>query len=192
MSVEALVAHRFAFRPPGGIDFVHNPDHHRPNGLSLLAAERRLSAPFLLLMADHLFAPATLARLILAPCPPDGGLLAVDRDLEGVFDAEDATRVRTRGDRVVAIGKGLADFDAVDTGMFLLPTAVFDAMRQSVGDGDASLSGGIRVLAGRGLMGALEIGGADWIDVDTPGALAEAERLARTGAVGCPAHVTRR
>jgi len=188
---EALVAHRFAVRPRGGIGFVHNPNHEGPNGLSLLAAEGRLTAPFLLLMADHLFAPVTLARLIAAPCPPDDGILAVDRDLEGVFDPQDATRVRTRGDRVIAIGKGLAPFDAVDTGMFLLPLAVFDAMRQSVAEGDASLSGGIRILADRGAMGALEIGGADWIDVDTPAALAEAGRLARAGAVGCAAHVAR-
>lgn len=183
---EALVAHRFAIRPPGGVDFVHNPSHEGPNGLSLLAARERFSAPFLLLMADHLFAPATLARLIASPCAPEGGLLVVDRDLERVFDLQDATRVRTRGDRVVAIGKGLVPFDAVDTGMFLLSLAVFDAMRQSLAHGDGSLSGGIRELAGRGVMWALEVGGADWIDVDTPGALAQAERLVRAGVVGCP------
>jgi choline kinase len=34
-------------------------------------------------------------------------------------------------------------------------------------------------------MRVVDIVAAEWIDVDTPAALAEAERLARAGAVGC-------
>ena len=57
-------------------------------------------------------------------------------------------------------------------------------MRESVAAGDASLSGGIRVLAKRGTMKAVTVD-TPWIDVDTPEALREAERLIRLGEVGC-------
>jgi 1L-myo-inositol 1-phosphate cytidylyltransferase len=181
---EALRAHIFFRRPLQGVVFAHNPRYDEPNGLSLLAAEHGVSEPFLLLMSDHVFAPETLTPLLARPCPSHGGLLVVDRRPERVFDPQDATRVATRGDTIVAIGKGLAEYDAIDTGLFLLSPAVFGAMRESLVAGDASLSGGIRVLAKRGAMKAVDVTGS-WIDVDTPEALQEAERLVQVGEIGC-------
>jgi choline kinase len=181
---EFLQAHRYAWHPRRGIGFSYNPRHEEPNGLSLLAAEPELHGPFLLLMADHLFDSATLLRLLELPRSNELGALAVDRKLDAVFDLEDATRVETRDREIVAIGKGLAVFDAVDTGLFLLPPAVFPAMRESLAKGDATLSGGIRVLARRGRMRPLDVGAAAWIDVDTAAARDEAERLVLAGRVG--------
>jgi hypothetical protein len=60
---------------------------------------------------------------------------------------------------------------------------VFDALEESERAGDASLSGGIRRLAARGLMRAWEIGGGRWLDVDTPEALVEAGRLVRAAKI---------
>jgi choline kinase len=185
-AAQALRAHRFLEPPSAGITFVHNPRYEEPNGLSLLAVEPLLAAPFLLLMADHLFAPGAIEDVARRRCPQGGGLLAIDRSPGTVFDLDDATRVSTRGDTLVAIGKRLAVYDAVDTGLFLLAPAAFSAMRRSIGAGDASLSGGIGVLAQGSAMKVVEVHGP-WIDVDTPGAVREAERLVRSGKVGCPA-----
>jgi choline kinase len=179
---ERLRAHRFAEAP--AVEFVHNPRHDEPNGLSLLCAEPRVRPPFLLLMADHLFAPELLQRLLQAGDPGLGGWLAVDRHVESVFDKDDATRVATAAGRVRAIGKGLEPFDAIDTGVFTLGAGAFDAMRASLAGGDASLSGAIRALCEQGRMGAVDVGDACWIDVDTPAALREAGRLAAAGRVG--------
>jgi choline kinase len=187
---EALRAHRFFRYPLQGVLFTHNRRYDEPNGLSLLAVEHAVSEPFLLLMSDHVFAPGALASVLAQPCPRRGGLLGVDRRLERVFDPPDATRVATRGETIVAIGKRLADYDAVDTGLFLLSPEIFGAMRESLAAGDASLSGGIGVLAKRGAMRAVNVE-ASWIDVDTPEALREAERLVRLGEVGCAAAALR-
>ncbi len=180
----ALRDHAFEVEPIDGVDFCHNPRYSEPNGLSLLAAEELIEEPFLLLMADHLFEAGMLEAVLDAGASGPDSLLAVDRKVDQVFDPEDATRVATRDGVLLEIGKGLQDFDAVDTGLFLLSPAVFGAMRESVANGDASLSGGIRVLARRGEMRVFDVGSAAWIDVDTPEALAEAERLVHAGRVG--------
>jgi 1L-myo-inositol 1-phosphate cytidylyltransferase len=174
------------------ITWIENRDFERPNGMSLLAASEWTDEPFALLMSDHLFETRTLAGLLGQHCPEQGGILATDSNTSAVFDADDATRVVTRDGRVERVGKILERHDAIDTGMFLLSRAVFDAMRESARNGDESLSGGINRLAARGMMRAWDIGTAHWIDVDTPEAWAEAERLVARGVVGiAPAHVGR-
>ena len=66
--------------------------------------------------------------------------------------AAEATKVRRSGSRIVAIGKDLRDYDALDTGVFVCSPLLFDALDQSIAGGDTTLSGGIRRLAARGLM----------------------------------------
>ena len=166
------------------VNWIDNPRYLRPNGLSLLAAAGHVESPFVLLMADHLFEPGTLIRFLGQPAPPDGGLLAVDPKLDKIFDLADATKVSTRGRFVERLGKGLENYDAVDTGMFLLSPAVFDAMQSSVEAGDESLSGGMNELARRGGLLACDIGAGRWVDVDTPEAWAHAQRLAAGGVFG--------
>lgn len=166
------------------INWIENPRYQRPNGLSLLAAAGHVQPPFVLLMADHLFEARTLAHLV-EQAPGHGGLLAVDRRVDHVFDLDDATKVSIGEDgAITALGKRLARYDAVDTGMFLLDGSIFEAMASSADAGDESLTGGANVLARRGLLRGCSIGNAHWIDVDTPQALAHAHRLAAHGVFG--------
>lgn len=165
------------------LNFIANPRFDEPNGLSLLCARGAVGPRFLVSMSDHLFQHDVIARFA-SGAPDDGEYLAVDADLAGIFDLDDATRVRTRGNAIEAIGKQLEPFTAVDTGLFLLTPRVFDALEESGREGDASLSGGIRRLAARGVMRAWEVGGGRWLDVDTPEALHEAGRLIRAGLIG--------
>jgi choline kinase len=75
----------------------------------------------------------------------------------------------------VDIGKEIAHYDALDTGMFLCSPVLFDRLESAGRDGNCSLSDGMRQLARERSLRALEIGGAEWQDVDTPEALAHAE-----------------
>ena len=79
-------------------------------------------------------------------------------------------------DRIVAIGKDLLDYDALDTGMFVCTAALFAALDESRASGDTTLSGGIRALARRRLMRGVDIGDAAWFDIDTLADLQQAER----------------
>ncbi len=177
------------FQSSGSLDitWISNPRYSEPNGMSLLCAEGRVRAPFLLLMADHLFQVRTLRHFLRQPCPPDGALLAVDRKLNGIYDLDDATKVITRGATLTGIGKTLATYDAVDTGMFLCSDAIFDAMKESAALGAESLSDGVRALSRRGTVRTWDIGGGAWIDVDTPSARDEAERMVCAGTFGANA-----
>ncbi len=173
--------HRFSRASRLDIQWIENPKYSQPNGLSLLCAERRVRPPFLVLMADHLFELSTLQRFLAEPCPAGGAVLAVDRKLDRVHDLDDATKVISKGGLLRQIGKHLIEYDAIDTGMFLCSDAIFEAMRCSVSRGKESLSDGVARLSRQGGVRTWDIGPGRWIDVDTPAAHTEAERLARQG-----------
>lgn len=158
------------------IEWVHNEQWDQPNGVSVLAARNRLSGPFALLMADHLFEERTLHDLLRQPLKPGTCLLCVDRKLDAVFDMDDATKVRADGDRLLEIGKTLDTYNAVDTGMFLCTPVLFEALEARRGAHGCALSEGIQELAQRGQMRVYDVGDGFWQDVDTPEMLDYAER----------------
>ncbi len=164
------------------IDFVVNPDWHLENGVSALAARDSVGADrFALLMGDHVFEPPVLQRMLRLDVDGDESLLAIDARPATPEQAEEATKVRREGSRIVAIGKDLTDFDALDTGVFVFSPVLFDALQMACALGDTTLSGGVRQLAARGLMRGMEIGDAMWCDIDTVSDLAAAE-----SALGAP------
>ena len=62
------------------VTLVENPDYHKANGISALAARGLLQGPFLLLMADHIFEPKT-AKALLRQSLADGDEVHLGRDL---------------------------------------------------------------------------------------------------------------
>jgi choline kinase len=169
----------FAERSLEGISvtLIENPDYHKANGVSALAAKGELHNPFLLLMSDHIFEPKTANALARQPLGDDEVILAVDHNVGGVFDLDDATKVKCEGDHIVDIGKDLARYDALDTGMFLCSPALFHRLESARRDGNCSLSDGMRQLAQEQKLRAFDIGDAHWQDVDSPEALAHAESI---------------
>jgi 1L-myo-inositol 1-phosphate cytidylyltransferase len=165
--------------PPGlTLSFAFNPEWELENGVSALAARPfARDGRFALLMGDHVFEPRVLHRMLHLPAAADDSLLAVDTRPATPEQVAEATKVRREGSRIVAIGKDLADFDALDTGLFVCSPRLFDALHVARAHGDTTLSGGIRQLATRGLMHAMEIGDAAWCDIDTRSDLEAAEAL---------------
>jgi choline kinase len=169
-------------RAVAGLDirFVRNTAWQRGNGSSVLAARALAGdAPFLLTMADRLYCGSIVAALRGASVGGVTALLAVERRLEAVRDVDDAVRVRTDpSGRIRAIGKGLMEFDGVDTGVMLCRSALFDVLEQerSLRGGDCSLRDAIRRLAGQGRAFAVDTPAhAWWHDVDTAADLRLAE-----------------
>ena len=157
-----------------------NDDWDKENGLSVLTAQDVLHEPFILLMADHLFDPQ-LVRALTALELGDGEIaLAVDGNTHNpLIDMEDVTRVRLKNDglmeNICEIGKGLANFNGFDTGIFLCSPAIFEALQQSQEqNGDTSLSGAVQILSEKGRAKAILIDGF-WVDVDDPAAFERAE-----------------
>ena len=171
---------------PAGLrlTFAFNAEWELENGVSALAARPFAGTRrFALLMGDHVFEPRVLRRMLRLAAGSEDSLLAVDARPATPEQAAEATKVRREGSRIVAIGKDLTDFDALDTGLFVCSPLLFDALEIARAAGDTTLSGGIRELASRGKMHAMEIGDAAWCDIDTRSDLEAAEALlgAETG-----------
>jgi choline kinase len=160
------------------IHFSTNPDWHLENGVSVLAARNALqNRRFALLMGDHVFEAPVLTRLLNTAAGADESLLAVDLRRPDPAIAAEATKVRMSGRTITAIGKDLSPYDALDTGLFVCSPLLFEALETARRAGDTTLSGGIRQLAGRGLMHGVDIGDATWYDIDTMADLETAESL---------------
>jgi choline kinase len=147
---------------------VDNPSWQEGNGTSVLAAAPYVSGPFFLLMCDHLFDPEILRLLMAAANDPKVSWLAVDYHPERLFDLPEATKVQLKGQAILAIGKDIPSFDAVDTGLFLCQQTLFEALERSRAEGDSTLTGGVRRLAAAARMRVVDIGERFWFDVDTP------------------------
>ena len=161
------------------LTFAENTQWQLANGLSVLAAKEQLTGNFLLMMADHLLDPGIISSLRQVSLGPQEVILAVDRKLDTIYDMEDATKVKLVGERIVAIHKELADFNAVDTGLFSCSPALMSALEAQTAKGNCSLSDGIRQVAEAGNLRYFDIGSAWWQDIDTLGALHHAEHLLR-------------
>ena len=167
-----------AMPSPMQMRFLYSPDHTAPNGVSLLAAESAADRIFYLQMVDHLFARPVLAQLASQPLTSlEAGRVLVDSSPSADIDLDDATRVTLSNDWVTAIGKGLASWDAIDAGCFVLTHAVFDALREVRPPEGVTVSSGMRRLVQQGRLGAVDIRGVSWVDVDTPIDRERAERI---------------
>jgi 1L-myo-inositol 1-phosphate cytidylyltransferase len=164
--------------PGTTVRFTYNPDWHLENGVSALHA-RKLCGDrrFALLMGDHLFEAPVLSRMATLNVAPADSILAIDSTEVDPVIAEEATKVQLEGDRIVAIGKALTHWDALDTGLFVFTPELFAALEQAQRDGETTLSAGVQRLAARGLMRGIDIGAATWCDVDTVSDLQVAESL---------------
>ena len=170
---EGLRTYRFRMN----IEFVQNDEYEKPNGTSLLKAKDFVKGPTFVLMSDHLWSPELFQAVQRYPLAVDEAVLGVDYRIDRCFDLEDATKVKLDGDRIARIGKELEVFDALDTGVFRVTPALIQALEAAEGPEGVSLSQGVGALARRGKMRVVDVGGATWIDVDTPEAHVIAERL---------------
>jgi choline kinase len=169
--------------PKVDLHFIKNPRWQKKNGISLLTAATHVANPFLLSMSDHIYDHEIVTRLIKSANP---NLLnvAIDRKLEAIFDLPDAMKVQTCGDRVIAIGKNLQKYDAIDTGLFVCPLEIFKYLEKAKQGGDCGLAEGVQLMATQNKVRAEDIGPAWWQDIDTPQMLLAAESKLRSSVTG--------
>ncbi|MDP3907591.1 NTP transferase domain-containing protein [Novosphingobium sp.] len=155
-------------------------DWSKPNGWSVMAGASVIDGDYLLMMSDHIFSAPILRDLAQAGGADRGVTLAIDRRCDNpLVDPDDATWVQLDAAGFIrAIGKTIAQYDAVDCGAFLATPELAQAIQAAIDAGQAgSLSEGMQRLADAGRAATMDIGTAWWLDVDDPRAhdLAEAQ-----------------
>jgi 1L-myo-inositol 1-phosphate cytidylyltransferase / CDP-L-myo-inositol myo-inositolphosphotransferase len=160
---------------------ILNPDFEKSNGVSVLVARGVVGGAFVLSMVDHVYDVAVAGAAVAADMSAGDLWLCVDRRLDEIYDIDDATKVKTEGDRIVDIGKTIPDHDCIDCGVFAVGEALLASLQaEKDRRGDCSLSDGVKHLARSGRARVIDVGDAFWQDVDTPDARDRAEgELAR-------------
>jgi choline kinase len=159
-----------------GVTIHENERWQGGNGLSVLAAlpDRVPEGGILLSMSDHLVPPRALAAMARDGSPH--ALLLTDRRVDRVFDLADATKLRLDGRRILAIGKELDPFDAIDCGIFRVTEAMRLALEANAREGRESITAAVQSLIRENTIEAVAIPeDCDWIDIDTPEAYAHAQ-----------------
>ncbi len=110
-------------------------------------------------MSDHVYSRDFIERAVRGR-----GLIA-DREPRWV-DIEEATKVQVKDGKVWKIGKALKEWDAVDTGFFVLDDEIFKVTEilENEKNGDYSLS----EVMERAKVSVTFVDGLGWTDVDTP------------------------
>jgi len=155
---------------------LRNENWQRQNGLSVLRAKGHLPDRFVLLMADHLFEADILRNLVSTSLPSDHCRLAVDFHPERISDLADATKVAIRDGWMMDIGKEIANYNAIDTGIFLCTGAIFEGLERAISSGKETLSDGVREVACCQRMEAMDIGDLFWHDIDDEASRVEGEQ----------------
>lgn len=168
---------------PLRVECVENPAYEGEASLSLAAAREACGEePFVLAMSDHLFEPGLVRALIrdgmalssiYGDSPPS--LVAADFGERPAGYVDEATKLDVDdAGRVRAIGKSLAQWKALDTGVFLCQPSIWRAVEEA---GNASLSDVFGRIADRGDLAVTDVTGRFWYDIDTADDLAAVEAL---------------
>jgi 1L-myo-inositol 1-phosphate cytidylyltransferase len=158
------------------VEFVHNADFEKSNGISVIVGGKACAGPFLLSMADHIYTSAIVRLLAGQDLAAADLYLATDVRIDQQLDIDDATKVKTDGGRIVEIGKTIPVYDRIDCGVFCVNQKLVEALETVRAErGDASLSNGVQKLAEQGRARVADVGDAWWQDVDTPADRAHAE-----------------
>ena len=152
------------------LSYIPNDDYWGGNAVSVHKARQWVQGePVVLCMADHVIEQGLVKRLV--ENGPAEETLCVDHSPGEHLNIDEATKVALDGDGCIRnIGKGLARWDALDTGVFLLTGRFFhflDGLVRRHGLG-VEISDAVRFIVGQGhRFRTCDVGGCFWMDVDT-------------------------
>lgn len=166
------------YQGPLQLQYAVNDKYRLANGVSVLAARKYIDGDFILTMADHIMDRKILELARDYILGAGTAALMVDYKIESIYDLDDATKVLEKKGKIISIGKELATYNCIDTGIFVCSSALLESLsRVYEENGDVSLSDGVQELSRDGKMYTVNIMDSFWQDVDTPGTLQYAEKM---------------
>jgi len=150
------------------VQIIDNKLWERGNGLSVYQAKSVImDEPFILSMSDHIVSTSALQMIVNAA--ERINLLLTDPFIDDNFDLDDATKVLVKNDYVLEIGKDLAEYNALDCGIFRLETDFFTAVEKALEHGKESISAAISELILKDRIKTITlVEHNQWLDIDTP------------------------
>ena len=153
------------------LEYILNPDYLGGNAVSAQRArDWAKGEPIVLCMGDHLIEPKVTGQLVSALTLTE--TLCVDYSPAQHHELAEATKVHVDSAGYIKdIGKSLVSWNALDTGVFLLTRAFFqalDELARKLGI-DTQMSDVVRFMVNRGdSFNTCSVSGDYWADVDTP------------------------
>lgn len=146
---------------------VINDSPEKGNGYSLYLARPYVSGRFVVVMSDHVYEETFIRKAL------KGNGLVVDRD--GKFaNIDEATKVKLENGRVADIGKALEEYDALDTGFFVLEPDIFEIIEKLVKEKEELE---LAEIVKETKLEVFEVNGFFWMDVDTPEDIKKAKKF---------------
>ena len=152
------------------LDYILNLDYRAGNAISVRKAKHWAAGePFVVCMGDHIIAPGFVCRLL--DKAPSAETLCVDFAPGEHHQLAESTKVIVDDSGYIEhIGKELAYWNAVDTGVFLLTEKFLDAIDELIPELGIDIETGdvVQFLVNRGFRFATcDVSGSFWADVDT-------------------------
>ncbi|ABM80022.1 NTP transferase domain-containing protein [Hyperthermus butylicus] len=162
----------------GSVTVVVNPEPERENGYSLLLAATEcpllVSEPAYVSMTDHIYSPLIPVR---AGYSVQTGYYMIAGDSEPCcIDIDEATFVKAVLPRGYDVGKGIAWWTHVDTGVHVYALDSSELQAVAAGEYTVKLNTITSRLAQRGRLLVADVSCLPWTEIDTPRDLEEAER----------------
>lgn len=149
------------------ITYAHNKSWRGENGTSTYTARELLHDNFILLMGDHLFSSKSLFFLRRAKLDNQEVVLAIDKKILEHPGIQEATKAKEEKGKIIAIGKELRDYNAIDTGMFLCSPYLFTVLDRTVKSKKFYLTDAMRIITREDKLRSFNIKDSFWADIDT-------------------------
>jgi choline kinase len=165
---ERKIKEYFSSNPDKNVALLYNQDWQGGNGISVLRAAEAIETgkPFLLMMSDHLIEEGIVKSFVNQK--KKYPLIAIEKNIDKVFDIDDATKIYIENKQVKSIGKKLRNYNAVDAGLFIFDKSIFKHLKKSIKYGRDTLTDGICEMIKKENLCVYSIPKpAKWIDIDS-------------------------
>ncbi|MFB6372303.1 MAG: hypothetical protein ABEN55_04170, partial [Bradymonadaceae bacterium] len=172
------------------LEFIDHDGWKQGLASSVRQADGQLDSPFVLAMADHWFDQDLVDRAVERDLDDDAVLELIDPDVDDVYDVDSAVKVRAVEDRAEEVGFELADYNAVDAGLFVASNGLFDACKDAMRETEpAGLADVLGKLAANARVFDLEEGSDSFEYEFTTGKPVTTDIVVQRGLVRNPSEV---
>jgi choline kinase len=141
----------------------------KANGYSALKVKNHVDKKFFLLMADHIFDNTILLDMLHYDEKFNCDItLGVDHNVNNYNgDINDATKVLIENNFIINIGKDIKQYNAIDTGIFLCTSLLFQSLEFCNSKNKTTLTDAISHLTCNNFVRGFNINSRFWVDIDT-------------------------